>query len=99
MELNAVAERSSAARFTRRRFCETDPQECGGLRQGNIALIHSRSQEKDFLMVRRCTQASVRSLRKLGYGAVSNHEVTYGPASFETRPSAAPQDKDEVLPS
>jgi hypothetical protein len=74
MELNAVAERSSAARFTARRFCETDPQECGGLRQGNIALIHSRSQEKDFLMVRRRTQASVRSLRKLGYGAVSNHE-------------------------
>src|SRR5437667_10591672 len=22
-------------------FCEVDPQECGGLRQGNIALIHS----------------------------------------------------------
>src|SRR4051812_23265107 len=41
MELNAVAERSSAARFTARRFFEIDPQECGGLRQGNIALIHS----------------------------------------------------------
>jgi hypothetical protein len=34
----------------------------------------ARPQEKDFLMVRRRTQASVRSLRKLGYGAVSNHE-------------------------
>jgi hypothetical protein len=41
MELNAVAERSSAARFTARRFFEIDPQEYGALRQGNIALIHS----------------------------------------------------------
>jgi hypothetical protein len=41
MELNVAAERSSAARFTARRFFEIDPQECGGLRQGNITLIHS----------------------------------------------------------
>src|SRR6476620_1711614 len=41
MELSDAAERSSAARITARRFFAVDPQECGALRQGNIALIHS----------------------------------------------------------
>jgi hypothetical protein len=41
MELSDAAERSSAARITARRFFTVDPQECGALRQGNIALIHS----------------------------------------------------------
>jgi hypothetical protein len=40
--LKDTAERSSAARFTARRFFfKVDPQECGALRQGTIALIHS----------------------------------------------------------
>jgi len=42
MELNVAAEKSSAARVYRAAlFFEVDPQECGGLRQGDIALIHS----------------------------------------------------------
>jgi hypothetical protein len=39
--LKDTAERSSAARFTARRFFKVDPQECDALRQGAIALIHS----------------------------------------------------------
>src|SRR5207302_2012500 len=42
MELGDAAERSSAARVVRAAlFFEVDPQECGALRQGDIALIHS----------------------------------------------------------
>src|SRR5258705_1156553 len=46
-------------------------------------------------MVRRRTQASVRSLRKLGYGAVSNHE---SPHPWRRGPKAAPQGEGNPCP-
>src|SRR6185369_9267286 len=46
-------------------------------------------------MVRRRTQASLRSLRKLGCGAVSNHEAGFHPS--RRGQVVAPQDKESVI--
>src|ERR1700731_140551 len=44
-------------------------------------------------MVRRRTQANVRSLRKLGRGAVSNHGANVQSSSFETQPMVGTTNK------